>query len=267
MTSDTDLRGRRDEADRICRAAGRIAREYFAAPERLEVQAKGQQDWVTRADQAVEAYIHEALTKSFPGEGFLGEESGASGRTDAMWICDPIDGTSNFMRGVPTFAVNLAFFSDRAVQVGVTHEPVFDRSFTCHRGGGAWCEDERLSVRQAARPEDAIIGLGFSLRRNREGFLENIEHIFDLGMEFRRLGSAAICLAYTASGRLDGFWQLHLNPWDVAPGLLLVEEAGGRVGDFFSQDGLTRGNPVLAGAPAVAEALSVPLGIPLCSRA
>lgn len=267
MSLDRDLSSRRREANRICTEAGRIALEYFEAPERLEVQQKAQQDWVTRADHAVEAFVREQLAVSFPGEGFLGEETGATGSKDAVWVCDPIDGTSNFMRGMPSFAVNLAFVHEDRVQVGVTREPAQDRSFTCQRGGGAWSDGARISVREDARPDSAIIGLGFSLRRDRRSFLSALDQIFDRGVEFRRIGSAAICLAYVASGRLDGFWQIHLNAWDVAPGLLLVEEAGGLVCDFFSQDGLTSGNPVLAGAPAVAEALSGPLSIPLRRRA
>lgn len=261
MTSPAELDRRLAEAKRISGLAARRAREYFDSPKRLEVSLKGQQDWVSEADRAVEALVKEELRRSFPGEGFLGEEGGLEGDTSAIWVCDPIDGTTNFVRGMPAFAVTLAFVAEGRTQLGVTEEPAFGRTYAARRGGGAFCGEARLRVAAPASVDQAVIGLGFSLRRDRPRFLSSLDAIFDLGVEFRRIGSAAICLAYVASGHLDGFWQVHLNSWDVLSGLLLVEEAGGLCSDFLAQDGLTRGNPVLAGAGAVLSALAGPLEI------
>ncbi len=255
------------EARRIAAQAGELALQYFDAPERQKASLKGHQDWVTEADTAVEALVRAELQKSFPGESFLGEETGQSGSGDAVWVCDPIDGTQNFMRGIPTFAVTLSFVSDGQTQVGITEEPAHKRSYACRRGGGAFVNDTRIRVRPEATMAQAVLGIGYNCQRPRADFLAALKAIFGLGAEFRRIGSAAICLSYVATGRLDAFWQMHLKSWDVISGLLLVQEAGGLACDFLSQDGLTEGNPVLAGTPGVIEELGETLKIPLQPRA
>lgn len=257
------LDARTQEARRITRQASKLALQFFEAPERLEAQLKGHQDWVTKADRAVEAFVQEQLQLSFPGESFLGEESGKSGSQDAVWVCDPIDGTQNFMRGIPIFGITLSFVSEGRTLVGVTEEPAFNRTYWARRGGGAFLDDTPLKVRPETTLNDAVLGLGYNANRDPADFLKYLTRLFELGAEFRRIGSAAICLAYVASGKLDAFWQMHLKSWDVISGLLLVQEAGGLACDFLSQDGLTSGNPVLAGAPGVISQLSEALDIPI----
>lgn len=267
MTTHAQLEARTREARRITKKASLLALDFFESPQRHQAELKGHQDWVTAADRAVEAMIQEELLKSFAGEAFLGEEGGQTGDADGVWVCDPIDGTQNFMRGLPTFGITLAFVADAQTQLGITEEPCFSRCYWAQRGGGAFVNEQPLRVRPEATLERAVLGLGYNSKRDRAQFLRSLGAIFDLGAEFRRIGSAAICLAYVASGRLDAFWQMHLQSWDVISGLLLVQEAGGLACDFLAQDGLTRGNPVLAGAPGVIEALSEALDIPLVSPA
>ncbi len=262
-----ELDARTKQARRITQQASKLALQFFEAPERLEAQLKGHQDWVTKADRAVEAFVQEQLHKSFPGESFLGEESGHTGSNDAVWVCDPIDGTQNFMRGIPTFGITLAFVSQGRTLVGVTEEPAFGRTYSARQGGGAFLDDTRLHIRPDCTLSKAVLGLGYNANRDPEEFLKYLARLFELGTEFRRIGSAAICLAYVASGKLDAFWQMHLKSWDVISGLLLVQEAGGLACDFLSQDGLTTGNPVLAGAPGVIAQLSEALDIPIIGGA
>lgn len=258
-----ELDSRMIEARRIAAKAGRLALQYFEAPERHKATLKGHQDWVTEADKAVEVLVRSELQNSFPGEGFLGEETGQTGGDSSVWVCDPIDGTQNFMRGMPVFAVTLSFVVDGKTLVGITEEPVHDRSYACRLGGGAFVNDSRIRVRPDATLQQAVLGIGYNCQRSRSEFFAALEAFFELGAEFRRIGSAAICLTHVATGRLDAFWQMHLKSWDVISGLLLVQEAGGLACDFLAQDGLTSGNPVLAGAPGVIEALSETLKIPL----
>lgn len=251
-----ELDRRLAEARRIAEAAGRIALEHRRTV--LDVEVKDRQDYVTAADREVEAWIRGELARSFPGEAFLGEESGPEGldASRGVWICDPIDGTTNYVLGLPLFAIALAYVEDGKSQIGVTHLPALDETYTARRGGGAFLGDERLRVRSPGALDRAVIGVGFSLRRNRDDFAPWIQRLFAEGGEFRRLGSAAVCLAYVARGSLDGFWQAHLHSWDVTSGLLLVEEAGGRVCDFLAGDGLVAGNPVLASGGDIGDALS-----------
>lgn len=251
-----DLDARLKEAKKITLEAARLARHHFEHLHRLEVEAKGLQDFVSAADREVEALLFGRLAEAFPGEGFLGEEGGLRGDPSAIWVCDPIDGTTNFLRGSALFGVSVAFVAEGQTQVGIIEEPAAHRTYAATRGGGAELNGAPLRVRPCPSLERALIGLGFNLRQDRAAFMGAIERLFDAGAEFRRLGSASMGLASVAAGRLDAFWQLHLSSWDVLAGLLLVEEAGGVAFEFLAQDGLLNGNPVLATAPEIATDLA-----------
>lgn len=251
-----DLDARLAEARRITAEAAALARHHFQHLHALEVEAKGRQDFVSAADREVEALLEARLARAFPGEGFLGEEGGRRGGTQAIWVCDPIDGTTNFLRGLPLFGVSLAFVADGRTQLGIIEAPATGETYSARRGGGAFIGDARARVRPCAGMERALVGLGFNLRQDRAAFMSRLERLFDAGAEFRRLGSATMGLASVVAGRLDAFWQLHLSSWDVLAGLILVEEAGGVAFDFLSGDALERGGPVLAAAPEIASELA-----------
>ena len=258
-----DLDARLAEARQITGAAAALARRHFEHLHRLETETKGLQDYVSAADREVEALLRERVARAFPGEGFLGEEGGLEGGTEALWVADPIDGTTNFLRGLPLFGVSLAFVQGGVTQLGIIEEPAAHATYAARRGGGATRNDAPVRVRACAGLERAVVGLGFNLRQDRDTFMACLTRLFDAGAEFRRLGSATMGLAYVAAGRLDAFWQLHLSAWDVLAGLLLVEEAGGVASDFLAADGLLRGNPVLAAGPQIASELAdiVQLGL------
>jgi myo-inositol-1(or 4)-monophosphatase len=247
-------------ARRIATEAAALAKAYFAKRTDLTVEAKGAQDYVSVADREVERFIRGAFAAEFPGDGFLGEESGGSG-SDALWVVDPIDGTTNFVRGIPHFAVAIGFVAAGRTELGVIHDVMAGELYSCRRGLGAEMNGQRIHVRATADMKEAVIGFGHSGNADPHGFVQVIERMLEAGAEFRRFGSAALMLSYTAIGRLDAFWQTHLSPWDALAGMLLVEEAGGFSNDFLADGGLERGNAVLAGVPALKDELSGYTGI------
>lgn len=258
--SSSEIEQRYHAAVGIAREAGAIAARTFRGLKRMKVQSKGLQDYVTNADREVEAFIRDALKRAYPDDEFLGEEGGGKlGR--AVWVVDPIDGTSNFLRRIPFFCVSIAFVLDGEIEVGVIYDPIGEELFAAHRGVGAVLNGEPIKVSRCARLDKAMIGLSSSYRTSSEPYLGVTRRLFEKKSDSRRLGSAALGLAYVASGRLDGFWELHLNSWDVMAGLLLVREAGGWTNDFLEGDGLLRGGPVLACPPSLGEILRKTTGI------
>lgn len=216
-------------------AAGRLQRHYFRGD--LKIEKKGIIDLVTEADLAVEQDIRERLARHFPTHTVLGEEAAQSAPTGASpyrWIVDPIDGTTNFAHGLPLFCVSIALEVDGRVEVGVVHVPMLDELFTAERGMGARLNGRRLSVTHESSLIDSLLVTGFppqaADRRGEQ--LAVFGEFLGRARAVRRLGSAALDLAFVAAGRFDGFWEHSLHAWDVAAGALLVEEAGGRVTDF-----------------------------------
>ena len=221
----------------MARAAGEVLLERFEGA--LAVTSKSSaRDLVTDADRAAEALIVGRIRERFPEHGIVAEEGGAAepGPGAGTWIIDPLDGTTNFAHGLPHFAVSIALYGPEGARVGVVHDPIRGETFFASRGGGAWLEgprrpDRRLHVTACPRLEDALLATGFSYRRAETGRdnLAELAAVLPQVRCVRRAGSAALDLAYVAAGRVDGFWEHDLSPWDTAAGALLVEEAGGVV--------------------------------------
>ena len=245
----------------ITREAGELARRLYLHPENLGVELKGKQDYITLADGEVERLIVRRIGERFPNDAVLGEEGGARGRGDVVWIIDPIDGTANFAHRIPHFSISIGFLSGGQPQLGAIAAPMYGEVFRARRGRGAFCNERRMKVAATADMNRAIIELGWSVRRPARDYAALLERVLATGATFQRAGSGALGLAYVADGRTHGYCELHINAWDVAAGLLLVQEAGGWTNDFFAGEALAEGNPVLACVPALKEALVAVTGV------
>lgn len=240
----------------IVARSGDIVREHWTRPRR--VRHKGPIDLVTETDTAVEAFLKEALRDVVPGAAFMAEESAEScTEPDGdCWIIDPVDGTTNFVHGIPQVGTSVALWRDGRVELGVVNMPVLGECFHARRGAGAWSGAQRLHVSEVAALRDAVVGTGFPYDvapnlRTIQGWLGAV---LPEVQDVRRLGAAAVDLAYVACGRLDGFYELGLKPWDFAAGRLLVEEAGGRVSSICGAP-LRFGDALLASNGHIHQAL------------
>jgi myo-inositol-1(or 4)-monophosphatase len=249
-----ELSMRFDEGLAATRSAGLVARDYFARRRELTVETKGPQDFVSMADREVEHLLVARLRARFPGDSVLGEEHGRKGDGRICWVIDPIDGTSNFVRGIALWCVSVGVVVDNVPVLGFVYDPVRDEMFAGRRGGGATCNGRPMRA-SAAGVATARINLGFGLRQQPERFATVMQRLVAQGAEFSRFGSAAISLAYVADGRLEGFWENRINAWDVCAGLVLASEAGAVVEDFFAGEGPVRSNRCVAAAPGVIAAL------------
>lgn len=259
--SDEELDAREQALAAVARDAGELARKLYSDPGNLGVKLKGKQDFVTAADSEVERVIIERLAASFPDDAFLAEEGGASGSGDAIWIIDPIDGTANFAHGIPHFCVSIALLSEGGLALGAIAAPMYDELYLARRGHGAFLNGKPMRASAVSDMREAIIELGWSARRPARAYTVLLERVLATGATFMRAGSGALGLAYVADGRTQGYCELHINSWDAAAGLLLVAEAGGWCNDFLAGEGLSRGNPVLACAPGLREALVAATGV------
>ena len=225
-----NLKAALDFAVTTAREAGAVLCDYYRTG--VTVKYKGEIDLVTEADHASEALILKRIRSAYPDCAILSEESGASANTSsAVWIADPLDGTTNFAHGLPIFSVTLALVVNGVIEVGVTFNPIGGELYTAQRGQGACLNGERLQVSSAASLDRALLVTGFPYDR-RTNPDNNIRQFTDFSLRAQgvlRLGSAALDLAAVAAGRLDGYWEFKINPWDIAAGCLLVTEAGGRV--------------------------------------
>ena len=236
-------------AERLARAAGAVQRERFETD--FEVRTKSAAiDLVTDVDHACEALIIEALHAERPGDAILAEEGGGSDSPDATWrwIIDPLDGTTNYAHGYPRFCVSIGVEHENESAVGIVYDPIIDELYSASRGGGAKRNGRRISVSQESDLTRALVATGFAydVRRSAEDNLNHFAAFVKTVRAIRRDGSAALDLCYVASGRLDGFWELKLNPWDVAAGNLIVLEAGGRVSDLAGGPPLRSGHQTVA---------------------
>jgi myo-inositol-1(or 4)-monophosphatase len=240
-------------ARRMVREAGALALHYYRQPD-LKMESKGVQDYVSIADRAAEALIVDGLRDAFPSDAFLGEEGGyqaAGTDDDALWVIDPIDGTTNYAHGLPLWCVSLALLQSGVIRAGIIFNPVTNEFYEAAQGRGAYCNGVRMQVSGVQVPGRARIGLGFSYRRPPALHAEAIVRLLSSDCEYARLGSGALGMAYVADGRFDGYWEPHINAWDVLAGICLVREAGGHVNDFLAADGLHQGNPIMACTPAL----------------
>ena len=219
----------------ISKACKGVSRDFGEITE-LQVSRKGPGDFVTAADKRVEAALFEELTRLRPGYGFLGEEQGLREGTDKThrWIVDPIDGTTNFMHGIPVFACTVALERDGEIVAGVTYNPITNDLYWAEKGKGAYHNDRRLRVSARKVMEDSLIatGLPFVGKTGHAQALKELHQIMQRTAGIRRLGACSLDLAMVASGQVDGYWERGLKPWDMAAGTLLITEAGGKVGSL-----------------------------------
>lgn len=263
MTTE-ELTARLATATRLVEEAGRMTlamRPRAGAP---EATLKGAQDWLTKADGAVERFLDAALAEAFPADGFLGEEGGRRAHAaagDALtWVVDPIDGTSNYARGSTRFCVSLGLMAGGEPLLGVVAAPALGEVYAGARGLGATCNRMPIRVATTAALERATVELGWSRRRPDAAFQAMLAGVMAEGAAVRLGGSGALGLMDVACGRTDAYAELHINLWDVAAGLAILAEAGARVSPFTAGQGLTQGNPILAAAPGIAGALARAIG-------
>jgi myo-inositol-1(or 4)-monophosphatase len=238
-------------AVKAARRAGKVILRNMAQVDRLTVESKGRNDFVSEVDRHAEGEIISVIRSAYPDHSILAEESGRQAGNDYVWIIDPLDGTTNFLHGYPQFAVSIGlYYQNRATQA-VVFDPLRDELFTASRGAGAQINDRRIRVSDVGRLESALLGTGFPFKtmENLDTWIATFRTLLPLCSGVRRAGSAALDLAHVACGRLDGFWEIGLNPWDMAAGCLLIEEAGGRVGDFAGSQGFLEHGNVVAGNP------------------
>jgi myo-inositol-1(or 4)-monophosphatase len=256
-----ELDAREEALVAVTREAGALARELFSKPQ--AVKLKGKQDFITEADSEVERLIVERLQARFPRDAFLGEESGASGDatgSDGLWVIDPIDGTANFAHRIPHFCVSIAFMAGADLALGAIAAPMYGELYRARLGQGAFLNDRAMRVAET-NIKQAIVELGWSSRRPTRAYTALVERVLGTGATFMRAGSGALGLAYVADGRTHGYCELHINSWDTLAGLLMVREAGGWTNDFLGNNGLARGNAVLACAPGLKDALVAATGV------
>jgi myo-inositol-1(or 4)-monophosphatase len=244
-------------AQGVVREAGQIALDRYRRRDSLTIERKGRQDFVSEADKACEEFVAGALLKAFPGDAFLGEEGGAQNTGGAAtWIIDPIDGTSNFIAGIPIWCVSLGLVIGGKSVLGIIYNPVTEELYAAQAGEGAFLNGQRIRASAARKLDEARLGLGFSYRRPVKEHVDAVTACLEASCEYTRFGSGALGMAFAADGRLDGYYEAHINAWDVAAGLVLVTEAGGWCNNFFGgPDAMAKGNFILAATPALVPAL------------
>jgi myo-inositol-1(or 4)-monophosphatase len=243
-------------AVRAARRAGEVIARSMPKLESIEIHAKDRHDYVTEVDRAAEQEIIGIIRHHYPAHAILAEESGASGDDETRWIIDPLDGTTNFLHGFPVFAVSIACEVRGRLEVATVYDVLRQELFTATRGVGAQLDTRRIRVSKRRTLDGALLATGFPFRANAdlESYLEMLRVVMPQAAGVRRPGSAALDLAYVAAGRVDGFWELGLKPWDTAAGALLITEAGGHIsrlnGELYQH-----GEDVCAGTPRVHTAL------------
>lgn len=240
------LRAARQAGEYIVRASDRI--------HLIEISEKGSNDFVTEVDRAAENIIIKLLHKTYPDHSFLAEESGESGQANEYcWIIDPLDGTTNFIRGIPHYAVSIACQYQGKIEHAVVYNPITREEFTASRGRGAQLNGRRIRVSARNQLDGALLGTGIPFHNHQNdklpGYLSTLGELAQQVAGIRRAGSAALDLAYVAAGRFDAFWEMGLQPWDMAAGLLLVQEAGGLVSDFEGGNRYLETGNIVSGNP------------------
>lgn len=247
--------------------AGRSLVRDFGEVQNLQVSLKGPGDYVSQADRRAEEIVHSELSRARPGYAFLMEEGGEVEGTDGQhrWLVDPLDGTTNFLHGIPLFSVSIALERQGQLVAGVVYNPAMDELYTAERGGGAFLNDRRMRVAARKRMVDAVLGTGIPhLGRGNHGrALVDLRNAMADSAGIRRLGSAALDLAYVAAGRFDGYWEDALAPWDIAAGIVLVREAGGFATDRYGKNDMFDNGTIVAGNEAMHGGLLKMLSKPM----
>jgi len=240
-------------AVRAARNAGNIIVRAMDHIERLSITEKSENDFVTEVDNAAENEIIRTIRAAYPSHSILAEESGSQGENDFQWIIDPLDGTTNYVHGFPQFAVSIALKNKQTIEQAVVYDPLRQELFTASRGRGAHLNNRRIRVTSRRNLDGALLGTGFPFKQqdHLDTYLATFKALFPMTAGIRRAGSAALDLAYVAAGRLDGFWELGLSPWDMAAGVLLIEEAGGFISDFGGDRNFMETGNVVAGNPKI----------------
>jgi myo-inositol-1(or 4)-monophosphatase len=251
-------------AIKAARRAGAIINRGSRDVETLAVTTKRHNDFVTEVDKAAEAAVIDIIRQSYPDHAILAEESGAAGKTDAefTWIIDPLDGTTNFIHGFPQYAVSIGITQKGVLTHGVIYDPARNDLFTASRGRGAFLNERRIRVSKRIRLEDSLIATGFPFREMKglDEYMSMFNAVLPRVAGIRRPGAAALDLAYVAAGRFDGFWEIGLQPWDMAAGALMILEAGGLVGDLKGEQGYLESGRFVCGNPKIFSQLLQLLG-------
>lgn len=245
-------------ATTAARQAGDIIVRHMEQIDRLKISAKNGQEYFSEVDIKAEQAIISTIQKAYPEHGILAEESGTQNAdADAVWIIDPLDGTTNYLHGFPFFSVSIALRIKNRIEHAVILDPLRHECFHASRGAGARLNDRRLRVSKQSQLNAALLGTGFPFRDANlaQRYFPTFEALFGKCAGVRRTGSAALDLAYVASGRLDGFWEFGLRPWDIAAGCLLIQEAGGLVSDLQGGEDYLQKGDVVAGTPKVFKSL------------
>jgi myo-inositol-1(or 4)-monophosphatase len=241
-------------AVKAARRAGSIINRAALDRTQLEIHSKRANDFVTQVDKAAEAAIIDIIRQAYPDHAILGEESGAiEGKADYRWIIDPLDGTTNFIHGFPQYCVSIGLQHRGAMEHGVIFDPSKNELFTASKGSGAFLDDRRMRVTKCASLKDALVGTGFPFKElgRLDLYVRQMRTVMTSSSGVRRAGAAALDLAYVAAGRLDAFWEMGLSPWDMAAGALMVQEAGGLVGDLSGDAGWLEKGDIAAATPKV----------------
>ncbi|MBD8892750.1 inositol monophosphatase family protein [Roseibium litorale] len=239
----------------LAKKAGELGVSYFRRLETLTVTSKGHQDMVSEADRDVEALVRDELAKVYPDDGILGEEHGRiAGTSGYTWVIDPIDGTANFVASIPQWCVIIACIYEGETVIGVIHDPVAGETFHAMRGKGAFLGDRPISVSDSDSLSRGSLGVGFNGRTKPADVVECVSQLLAAGGVFFRNASGGLMLAYTAAGRLIGYIEPHMNAWDCLAGLLMIEEAGGKVEPFDVDKSLDAGTRIVCGGPGIYDA-------------
>ncbi len=240
-------------AVKAARRAGAIINRASDNLDALTVRHKSLNDLVSEVDRAAEDAIIDSLKSVYPDHAILAEESGASGESEYQWIIDPLDGTTNFLHGFPVYAVSIALAHKGQIQHAVIYDPTRNDLYTASRGSGAYLNDKRLRVSRRDKLIDSLIGTGFPFRASADidAYTAMFKTLTTKTAGIRRPGAAALDLASVAAGRLDGFWEIGLSPWDMAAGILLITEAGGLVGDLEGESNYMDSGRIVAGNPKI----------------
>lgn len=253
MTRNSD---RADFALAVAREAGALALSYFTDRDGLVVDQKGAQDWVSEADREVETFIRQRIGTAFPDDGIFGEEHAAkAGASGFDWVIDPIDGTTNFVNGIPAWTIVLAGVSDGKTQIGVIHEPNVGETYAADLGRGATLNGQPMRVAAGVDLASGTVSVGYSNRVEAAHVVPVISALVGKGALYHRNASGALSLAYVAAGRLLGYVEEHMNAWDCLAGQLMVAESGGLIEDQDANDMIRHGGRVIAGTPRVFETL------------